>query len=67
MITRVEGLLGPICELDLSGYTEVCIECNEHFVKTTPEHFVDCMSWLLSSVDTDTLITKEGVEPDDLD
>lgn len=48
--------------IDLNGYTEVRIKTDEHFVATTPERFIECMSWLLCCVDTDTEITKDGVE-----
>lgn len=52
--------------IDLSGYEEVHIKCGMSYVRTTPEHFVQCMAWLLTNVDTDTIITKDGgVEPDD--
>lgn len=54
---------GPIPYIiDLTRYSEVRIECGMDYVVTTPEHFVECMSWLLGNVDTDTVITKEGVE-----
>ena len=50
--------------LDLTEYKEVRIVVGEHFVATTPEHFMECMSWLLTNVDTDTLVTKDGIEVD---
>ena len=48
--------------VDLTPYTEVTIKCGMEYVTTTPEHFVDCMLWLLANVDTNTVITKYGVE-----
>lgn len=52
--------------IDLTdGIDEVRVQLGDRFVATTPEHFLECMSWLLSSVDVDTRITSEGVEPDD--
>lgn len=52
--------------LDLTEYKEVRIVVGEHFVATTPEHFVECMSWLFTNVDTDTLVTKSGIEVDEI-
>ena len=53
---------GPIPYIiNLTRYSEVRIECGMDYVATTPERFIECMSWLLSNVDTDTVITKEGV------
>lgn len=47
---------------DLTGYKGIRIKAGDKFVATTPERFVECMSWLLCCVDTDTAITKDGVE-----
>ena len=53
--------------LELSPYESVTISWKDKYVSTTTEHFVECMAWLLTNVDTDTIITKDGVEPDDCD
>lgn len=52
--------------IDLTEYKEVRIVAGEHFVATTPERFMECMSWLLTNVDTDTLVTKDGIEVDEI-
>lgn len=62
---HVLGTSRPTVTLDLSKYKEVRISVGESFVATTPERFVACMAWLLTNVDTDTLITKDGVEVDE--
>ena len=54
----------PTVTADLTEYKEVRIIAGKHFVATTPEHFVECMTWLLANVDTDTLVTKDGIEVD---
>lgn len=51
--------------LDVTDYRELRIVCGDKFVATTPEHFVDCMAWLLTNVDTNTLVTKDGIEVDE--
>ena len=50
--------------IDLTEYDvrEVRLVHGDHYVATTPEHLVECMAWLLTNVDVDTLITKDGVE-----
>ena len=50
--------------IDLTRYQEVCFRCGEYFVATTPEHLIKCLVWLLTNVDTDTLVTKDGVAVD---
>lgn len=50
--------------VDLTDYAEVRIVAGEHFVATTPDRLVECMAWLLTNVDTDTLVTKDGIEAD---
>ena len=57
-------MVGEPKVVDLTSYTEVRIVAGEHFVATTPERFVECMAWLLTNVDTDTLVTKHGIEED---
>ena len=53
--------------IDLGEFnvSEVRIEHGNHFVATTPEHFIECLAWLLTNVDTDTLVTKDGIEVDE--
>lgn len=51
--------------IDLKDYSEVRIENGMQYVATTPDMLVECMAWLLSNVDTDTIITKNGVEVDE--
>ncbi len=62
--THVLGTDKPKVAIDLSEYKEVRLLVGKSFVATTPEHLLACMAWLLSCVDTDTLITKDGVEVD---
>ena len=52
--------------IDLTEYDvrEVRFECGRHFVATTPAHLIECMAWLLTNVDTDTMVTKDGIEVD---
>lgn len=52
----------PSVTVDLTEYLELRIKCGERFVATTPEHLVECMAWLLTNVDVDTIVTKLGVE-----
>lgn len=61
---NVVGAIKPTATADLTEYKEVRIIAGKHFVATTPEHFVECMAWLLANVDTDTLVTKDGIEVD---
>jgi hypothetical protein len=61
---HVLGTRRPTMTFDLSDYKAVRFTAGGAFVETTPERFVACMAWLLSCVDTDTLITKDGVEVD---
>ena len=58
---RPKSLTIDLAECDI---TEVRIESGKHFVASTPEHIIECLSWLLTNVDTDTLVTKDGVEVD---
>ena len=55
----------PTVTADLTEYKEVRIIAGKHYVATTPEHFVECMAWLLTNVDTGTLVTKDGIEVDE--
>ena len=52
--------------IDLGEYdvSEVRVECGRHFVATTTEHLIECLAWLLTNVDTDTLVTKDRIEVD---
>lgn len=55
--------------LDLTEYTkyeEVRIVAGEHIVTTTPEHLIECVLWLLTNVDTNTLVTRDGIEVDEI-
>lgn len=51
--------------IDLENVDEVRVTLGDKFVATSPEHFLECMSWLLCNVDTDTKVTQLGIEPDD--
>lgn len=53
--------------IDLTEYgvREVRMACGDHFVATTPERLIECMAWLLTNVDTDTIITRDGIEEDE--
>ena len=48
--------------IDLPPYKEVRFTHGEHYVATTPEHIFECLAWLLTNVDTNTLITGGGIE-----
>ena len=59
---RPKSLTIDLPEYDVS---EVRLVCGKHFVATTPDHLLECMAWLLTNVDTDTLVTKDGIEVDE--
>lgn len=61
----VIGMGKQTVTIDLSEYQEVRLSVGESFVATTPECLLDCVAWLLTNVDTHTLITKDGVEVDE--
>ena len=54
----------PTVTVDLTVYKEVRIIAGKHYVATSPEHFVDCMAWLLANTYTDTLVTTGEIEVD---
>ena len=51
--------------IDLGDYSEVRIESGMQYIATTPDKLIECMAWLLTNVDTDTIITKDGIEVDE--
>jgi len=56
------GLVGTI---DLSQLDAVRFKVGEHTVAASAEHFARCLNWLVHNVDTDTVISKEGISEDD--